>query len=137
MVASSTWYMIAALMIVIGIIGTSVGSAFLDKLKTKAEKDKSPALIGVIGGPIMIVVGVCLVIATGVGKLGSNNAAAMVGTAPGAAAGSAAAPNANPIAAIKHAAINSSHALANEAKVKENIANAASQLNALVKENGA
>jgi hypothetical protein len=129
--------MIAAVMIVIGIIGMSVGSAFLAKLKTKAEKDKSPALIGVVIGPVMIAVGVGLAIATGVGKLGSNNAAAMVGTAPGAAAGSAAAPNANPVVAIKHAAINASHALANEAEMKKNIANAASQLNALVKENGA
>ena len=137
MVAPSTWYMTAAAMIIFGIIIMSVGSAFLDKIKTKAERDKSPWISAVVIGPVMIVIGVGLAIATGVGKLGSNNAVGTVATMPSSAGGSAAAPNANPIAQIKHAATNASHALANEAEVKKNIANAASQLNALVKENGA
>jgi hypothetical protein len=136
MVAPTTKYVIAAVMIVIGIIIMSVSSAYIAKLKTKAEKDKSPWIAGVVIGPLMIVGGVIFTAVTAFGG-SSDNAAATVGTMPSNASGSAAAPNANPIAAIKHAAINSSHALANEAEVKKNIANAASQLNALVKENGA
>ena len=137
MPSKAVWYGIGALMLVGGIVLMSVAASYIAKLKTAAEKNKSPWIAGTVIGPIMILAGVGIVGATFFGAIGSNNATAMVGTAPSANAGSAAAPNANPIAAIKHAALNSSHALANEAKVKANIANAAEQLNALVKENGA
>jgi uncharacterized membrane protein len=129
MVAPTTWYVTAAVMIIIGIILMSVGSSYIAKLKTKAEKDKSPWISAVVIGPIMIVIGVALVIATFVGVIGKNNAAGMVGTPPSAAAGSVSnAPSQNPVEAIEKAAETKMHNAQNAVANAKNIANAAKTL---------
>lgn len=130
----ATIYGLCAFAVVAGIITMSVSSAELNKITDAKKKKESPIIAGVVIGGILIVIGILV---AGWMFFQKSDATAMVGTAPGAAAGSATAANANPITAIKHAALNSSHALANEAKVKEKMANAASELNALMKENGA
>jgi hypothetical protein len=129
MVAPTTWYVIAAAMIIFGIIIMSVGSSYIAKLKTKAEKDKSPWIAAVVIGPVMIVIGVGLAIATGIGAIGNSSSAAMLGTPPSAAAGSATnAPATDPVKEIEKAATNRMHNAQNVVSKSENVANAAHQL---------
>jgi uncharacterized membrane protein len=134
MVEKTTKYIGAAVMIILGIILMSVGSSYIAKLKTKAEKDKSPWIAAVVIGPIMIVGGVIFALVTGLSG-SSDNAANMVGTAPGAAAGSATAANApqNPVAAIENAARAKKNLAEHTAKNAGAIENAAKELNGVLK----
>lgn len=134
MVAPTTKYMIAAAMIILGIVIMSVSSAYIAKLKTKAEKDKSPWIAGVVIGPLMIVGGVIFAIVTALGG-SSDNAANMVGTMPSDASGSATAANApqNPVAAIENAARAKKNLAEHTAKNAGAIENAAKELNGVLK----
>jgi chromate transport protein ChrA len=134
MVEKTTKYIIAAVMIIVGIILMSVGSSYIAKLKTKAEKDKSPWVSAVVIGVLMIVGGVIFAAVTGFGG-SSDNAAAMVGTMPSNVGGSATAANApqNPVAAIENAARAKKNLAEHTAKNAGAIENAAKELNGVLK----
>jgi len=121
-------YGIAALLAVLGVPLMSYAAAQLDKLKTKAEKDKSPWIAGVVFGVLLIVAGIGYAAFTFM----SGDAVAPA-TMPTEAAGSASAVSQNPIVAIENAARAKKNAAEHAANNAQQIEKAAKALNAVIK----
>ena len=124
-------YGISAVAAAGGIVLMSYAAAQIDKLKTKAEKDKSPWIAGVVFGVLFIVAGIAYAAMTYM----SGDAVAPF-TPPTTAAGSASAatvPAQNPITAIENAARAKKNAAEHAAANAVEIEKAAKALNAVMK----